>query len=101
MSELNKVDVFCSFCRDDPIVVEFLVKTFEEEIYQTEAKYDVTILLANIGGQLGLFTGFSFLTGFEILELFTDLFLTLCGRLGAKVWWGAQVLPGGDASLRA
>ena len=50
-------------------------------MYVTEPKYDVIILLANIGGQLGLFTGFSFLTGIEIFELFTDLCLTLARRL--------------------
>ena len=58
-----------------------MYKTLEEEVYTTEAKYDVTVLLANIGGQLGLFTGFSVLTGFEIFELFTDLCVTLAGRL--------------------
>ena len=58
--------------------------TLEEEIYVTEPKYDMTLLLANIGGQLGLFTGFSVLTGVEMLELITDLFHTLACGLVAR-----------------
>ena len=75
--------------------------TMEEEIYLTEPKYDIPLLLANIGGQLGLFTGFSVLTGVEILELFTDLCQTLACRMVTN-FWGARVLPfGGPAGEMA
>ena len=64
----------------------------------TEPKYSIPVLLANIGGQLGLFTGFSALTGFEIVELFTDMCHALGRRVVATLWWGAQVFPAGGAS---
>ena len=69
--------------------------TMYEEIWVTEPKYDLPLLLANIGGQLGLFTGFSVLTGFEIFELFTDLCCTLGHRMVANILRGIQVFPAG------
>ena len=57
----------------------------EEETYVTVAKYDLALLLANIGGQLGLFTGFSALTGFEVFELLTDMCRTLVHRLVVNI----------------
>ena len=71
----------------------------QEEMYVTKAKYTLPILLANIGGQMGLFCGFSALTGFEVFELFADLFTALGRRLMAKVWWRAHVFPAGGANV--
>ena len=64
------------------------------EKHVTRPKYDWEVLLANIGGQLGLFTGFSLLTAMELLELLCDVwtFLTVsvwrrlgrCGRSNSR-----------------
>ena len=90
------------YSRLDPrytnLLIRIRLETLKEEIYITEPKYSIPVLLANIGGQLGLFTGFSALTGFEILELFTDLCHAIGRRLVASFWWGAQVFPAGGAS---
>ena len=75
--------------------IYFEMDTMMEEIWTNEPKYDFTVLLANMGGQLGLFTGFSVLTGVEIFELFTDLCTALVRRLVANIWWGIQVFPAG------
>ena len=78
--------------------ITIVLETLKEEIYITEAKYTIPVLLANIGGQLGLFTGFSALTGFEIFELITDLCLALGRSVVASIWWGAQVFPASGTS---
>ena len=82
---------FLSFLYREEVALKILVNTLEEKFYTTEPKYDIALLLANIGGQLGLFTGFSVLTGVEILELLTDLGQTVILRLKANIWRGAQV----------
>ncbi|XP_012941892.1 amiloride-sensitive sodium channel subunit gamma-like [Aplysia californica] len=47
----------------------------------TTPKYDWSILLSNIGGQLGLWLGFSLLTAFEVIELLLDMFLNGAFRM--------------------
>ena len=44
----------------------------------TSAKYDWSVLLSNVGGVLGLFTGFSILTAVEVAELCFDLWAYFC-----------------------
>ena len=43
------------------------------QVITTSPKYDWSILLANIGGQLGLCMGFSLITALELIELLVDL----------------------------
>ena len=66
--------------------LEITYETTNVEKEVTRAKFNWEVLLANIGGQLGLFTGFSVLTALEILELLYDLwaFLTVwvCSKMG-------------------
>ena len=56
--------------------LKIVYETMDVETHRTSAKYDMTVLLANIGGQFGLFTGFSFLTALEIFELVFDILAT-------------------------
>ena len=47
--------------------------------YVTSAKYgEIHSLLAQIGGSLGLFMGFSLLSSVEIMELIVDLLVYFC-----------------------
>ena len=57
------------------------------ETHVTRAKYDLAVLLANIGGQLGLFTGFSLLTALEILELVWDVWVLLTTAVCRTLGW--------------
>lgn len=47
--------------------------SMEVEHIESAPKYDVNTLIATYGGVLGLFTGFSFLTFVELLELLHDV----------------------------
>ena len=87
-----------SFSLSEGPIEIMIAADLQEEMYVTEAKYTIPLLLANIGGQLGLFCGFSALTGFEVFELFADLCTALGRRLMANVWWRAQVFPAGGAN---
>ena len=52
------------------------------EQYVTSAKYEnIYLFVTQIGGALGLFTGFSLLSSVEIIELVFDLWVYLCTSL--------------------
>ena len=51
------------------------------ERYEVVPKYDWFVLVANFGGMFGLFTGFSVLTGIEILILLFDLTFSSIKRI--------------------
>ncbi|XP_057299389.1 acid-sensing ion channel 1C-like [Hydractinia symbiolongicarpus] len=52
---------------DDYLKVTFYYETMETEIWEDEEVYGIVNLLADIGGQLGLFSGYSVLTIIEFL----------------------------------
>ena len=58
--------------------VDVNMASFLEHTEVDSAKYDWSVLMSNIGGVMGLFTGFSVLTALEIVELMVDLWAYLC-----------------------
>ena len=63
--------------------VTIMIRFESTNVYKelTRAKFEWSIFLSNIGGQLGLFMGFSLLSALEIAELFYDVFTTLALRV--------------------
>jgi len=68
--------------------VDINMASFVVHTEVASAKYDWSVLISNIGGVMGLFTGFSILTGFELVELMFDLVAylvsTCCCRAAKK-----------------
>lgn len=75
----------------DPLDSEFVSQNFlrlevyyenlVEEIILTDPAYDWNKLLSDIGGQLGLWLGFSLMTAIEVLELLYDIISFICRRV--------------------
>ena len=53
--------------RDDYLKVSIYLKSLEAEVWKDQISYEIENLLADIGGQLGLFSGYSVLTLIEFL----------------------------------
>ena len=53
--------------------IEIDLSTLKSEVFTSSPKYEPFTLLSALGGLLGLFTGFSVLTGMEFLELAADV----------------------------
>lgn len=53
--------------------VSVYFKTLDEEVWEDQTYYQIQNLLADIGGQLGLLSGWSALTTFEFISLFVTM----------------------------
>ena len=67
----------------DHLKVTVYLESLEVKTEVTSPQYDWSDFLSNIGGVLGLFTGFSILSALEILELVCDLWAYLASTLWA------------------
>ena len=67
--------------------------TTDTEVSISSPKYEVFSLLSSVGGLLGLFSGFSLLTGFQILELFVDIAGFCITKCVLKVYWDNSPQP--------
>ena len=71
--------------RETFLKVEVAMGDLNMQTYTSSPKYDWSILISNIGGQLGLCIGFSIFTGLEIVELMIDLLCHICCKLKNSV----------------
>ncbi|GFR99829.1 acid-sensing ion channel 1, partial [Elysia marginata] len=70
----GNISDFNAFLTNSYILLEIYYETFNVEMVVSEPAYTWSKVLGDIGGQLGLFLGFSLLTALEILEfVFADL----------------------------
>ena len=70
--------------RENLLKITFYFKELEFAVIEDEVYYELANLFADIGGQMGLFNGFSFLTFFEFFFLFFYIVgVTLC-KIGKK-----------------
>lgn len=73
---------------------------FKEQQFITSERnelYGLTDFLANCGGLLGLFTGFSFLSTVEILYFISIRFICNIRKFGKHFWSGSPELLNNDA----
>ena len=59
-----------AYARDNMGVLNVYIREPYVRKYETEVKYGGIAFIGNMGGLLGLFTGFSFISAFELVYLF-------------------------------
>ena len=59
-----------AYARDIMAVLNVYIREPYVRKYETEVKYGGIAFIGNMGGLLGLFTGFSFISAFELVYLF-------------------------------
>ena len=64
--------------KENALVLNIYLETFDVRIVDSEPKYTLSVLVATIGGGLGLFLGFSFITAMEMCEFLLDILLYFC-----------------------
>ncbi|XP_071112396.1 epithelial sodium channel subunit alpha-like [Haliotis cracherodii] len=69
-----------TFFRKNVMKLNVFYKDLNYQKIQTRPAYDWKSLLSDVGGQAGLWLGFSLLTMAEILELILDVVIHLCTR---------------------
>lgn len=85
---LEPIDNLTQFVRNNFLRLEVYFPTLNFQEIVTKPTYDWTMLLGNVGGQLGLWLGFSLLTAMELVEFIIDtvsLFLRKLCRTNLKV----------------
>ena len=64
--------------QENALVLNVFLETFDVSVFASEPKYTLSILVSTIGGGLGLFLGFSFITAIEMCEFLLDFLLYFC-----------------------
>lgn len=84
--------------RAEVLKFEIDLESLDVEKIETKAKYNWNRLISEIGGAIALFTGFSFITGFEIFHMVIDFSIQscLCRRCSKKAAVGKN--PSGSNS---
>lgn len=73
--------------RNNLMILQFYFREIDYDTIEDEVYYKFSNLIADIGGQLGLFNGFSILTVFEILFLFFNAIAILVPIRGRWNSW--------------
>lgn len=78
-------DIASAYARQDTIKVNIYFKSMTMRIIREKISYEFIDLVADIGGQLGLFSGYSVLTLIEFLFLFFTIIKFIVKRRSDKV----------------
>ena len=84
------------YARENMAVLNVYIREPYVRKYETEVKYGGIAFMGNMGGLLGLFTGFSLISAFELVYLF--LFGPKSGNAGNKVESARKMTAGAKVS---
>ena len=66
-------DSYYNYMKQDLLHLRIYFEESSEAIVSEDPKYQTSDLISNLGGTIGLFTGFSFLSLIEIVEILTNV----------------------------
>ncbi|XP_041354877.1 amiloride-sensitive sodium channel subunit gamma-like [Gigantopelta aegis] len=88
--DLPENETKLQYLRKNVAKIHVYYKQLNHEHIETIPSYSWNTLLSDIGGQVGLWLGFSLLTAIEIVELVADIFMTLIKKIRCIAQVGEQ-----------